>query len=155
MDRTNREDGMDPITRLLRLKHATDTEILRRMMRGKGPARYVAKMMRTCDVVHAIWKDVSAGDGYGRMVVSRDEAPRGRRALREAVFQVEDRRGAETLASDFGGGELPLRPDWALLLHVRDPDGGVDEDGRPNTMVVGDTSPKAARAFKTLGFDVR
>ncbi|RZK92182.1 MAG: hypothetical protein EOO66_10705 [Methylobacterium sp.] len=155
---THPNDINDPsfFPHLLGLKAETDAQILSRMRRGEGPARYVAMAMRTADVIHLIWKDPDDPSvyehGYAKML--DPERPEGR-PLREVVFQVEGMQQGYDLAQDFREGRMPRSPDWVLMLRIMDPHGGIGSDGQPATMLVVDTSPQNAQALRALGYPVR
>lgn len=50
---------------------------------------------------------------------------------------------------------MQVRPDWGLLLRVRDPGGALEPDGRLNPMLVADMGPMGGRAMSALGLDVQ
>lgn len=147
-------DDLPSGERLLEQKEVFDAEVLRRSRSGTGLSSLVSEVMRKHGRVHVIWQDRSSPARYGCLVVSNGGDAR-EAASRGATIETQDRTTARWLVRDFGSERSPRGKDWVLIVRVRDPDGGHDEDGYPRTLLCMETAPEAARAFEAMGYDVR
>lgn len=122
---------------LLRSVALADESIAIRLSRPLGPSRFVQMSMVAGAIVHALWPDEAAPGGYAHRIVSGQAHAEGTYIEDRSAFLVPDEESAEVLARTFGDGREPAADEsWCIALLIRDPDGGRDEHGKPELVLI-------------------